>query len=104
METIKLTKPVSYAGKEYKELELDLEGLSGADMIAAEQECLVLQQVVSPVAEFSKTYLSSLAARAAKVDYEMIKQLPVRDFTYVTLVVQNFLLDTGGPREELLGA
>ncbi len=104
METIKLTKPISYAGKEYKELELDLEGLSGADMIAAEQECLALQQVVSPVVEFSKSYLSNLAARAAHVDSDLIRQLPVRDFSYVTLVVQNFLLDTVGPREELLDA
>jgi hypothetical protein len=100
MKKIKLSKPVLYAGKEYTTLDLDLDGLSGEDMIAAEQECLALQQAVSPVAEFSKSYLSNLAARAAKVDSDMIRKLPVKDFAYVTLVVQDFLLDTEGPPGE----
>lgn len=90
MVTVKLSAPISYEDKTHSEIAMDLDSLTGADMIEAEKE-LALGGQVAAVAELSKSYLAVLAAKAAKVDPGLIKRLPVKDFAKVTLEVQNFL-------------
>lgn len=91
MEKIVLSKPHVFEEKEYKELTLDCESLTGRDLIAAASESRILGDV-GPVPELSKTYLAVVAAKAARVPVELIQSLPAKDFTAVTLTVQNFLL------------
>ncbi|NPV30558.1 MAG: phage tail assembly protein [Firmicutes bacterium] len=92
MEKVVLSKPFVFEDKEYREIEMDLEGLTGRDLINAANVAKTLGDP-SPVAELSKAYLAAVAARAAKVPVELITSLPAKDFTAVTLAVQNFLFE-----------
>jgi hypothetical protein len=91
MERIVFAKPHIYDGKEYPEIELDLEALTGQDLISASNQTRALGDN-SPVPELSKTYLALVAAKAGKVPVDLILSLPAKDFTTVTMTVQNFLL------------
>lgn len=86
----KLNKPLTFEGKEYKELNLALDDLNGGDIISAEREFIAMGNVAS-VPETSKTFQAYIAARAAKVPLELILSLPAKDFTAITVQVQNFL-------------
>lgn len=105
MSRIKLSKPLKYQDKEFAELDLNLDALTGADMVRVETE-LTGQGKVVMMSEYSKLYLSRLAARAAKLPAEALDTLPAPDFARVTTAVQNFLLQPGSsdefdePREE----
>ncbi|ABO49748.1 hypothetical protein Dred_1214 [Desulforamulus reducens MI-1] len=83
-------KPFNFEGKDYMDLDLDMDALTGRDLINANKEAVALGDA-SPVNEFSKTYLAAVAAKAAKVPVDMILSLPASDFTSLTLQVQNFL-------------
>lgn len=89
---VELSKPYSFEGKEYTKLELDFDSLTGQDVINAEKEVRALGDR-SPVAEFSKTYQAVMAAKAAKVPVDLIMKLPAKDFTRITILVQDFLLE-----------
>lgn len=94
MEIVKLKKPVTFEGAEYKELKMDFDSLTGRDMLAAEKEARAMGDR-SPIAEFSKLYLASVAARAAKVPIELILDLPAVEFTAITVNVQTFFVPAG---------
>jgi len=88
---ITLSKPFSYEGKEYEDLTLDIESMTGEDLEAAER--LIKAAGDAPVVpELSKAYQAILAARAAKVPVEMIRALPARDYSKVTMAIGNFLM------------
>jgi hypothetical protein len=91
MEKIIFSKPCVFEEKEYKEINLDLESLTGQDLITAANQARLLGDN-SPVPELSKTYLAVVAAKAGKVPVDMILSLPAKDFTAITMTVQNFLL------------
>lgn len=93
MKIIKLSKPFTYEEKEYKEIKLDLHGITGMDLIDAETEARAMgEQMV--VLEYSRIYLAIVASKAAKVKTNLITSLPATDFLEVTLETQNFLLGT----------
>jgi hypothetical protein len=73
------------------EIKMDLDSLTGRDLIKAEVEARIIAGP-SPVSELSKPYNAVVAALAAKVPVDMILDLPARDFTLVTMTVQDFLL------------
>lgn len=88
-------KPFTFEGKEYKEISLDLDALTGADMLLAERQFNAIEgnnQTFVPVKELSKEFQSIIAAMAAKLPFEFMKALPANDFAKVTTQVQNFLL------------
>lgn len=89
---ITLSTTYTFEGKEYAELTFDFDSLTGRDVINAEKEARALGDN-SPLPEFSKTYQAVLAAKAAKVPVDMIMSLNGKDFTRVTVLVQNFLLE-----------
>lgn len=91
METIVLSRPFVFEDKEYKEIVMDFEGLTGQDLISASNTAKTLGDASLVFAEASKAYLAAVAAQAAKVPVELIMALPAKDFTAVTLAVQNFL-------------
>jgi len=92
-ETIKLRNPITFEGETVSALTLDLENLTGSDLIAAEREVSVAKTGnFNVVNEMCKDYQAAVAARAAHQPVEMIYQLKARDFAEVTLRVQGFLL------------
>jgi len=88
---IEFDKPHTFEGKEYAELQLDLDNLSGRDLISAGKEARAMGDN-SPVVELSKIYHAVVAAKAARVPADLILSLPVKEFTRVTMAVQDFLL------------
>lgn len=84
--------PFTFEGKEFTEIDLDVEELTGKDLMAASKEARILGDV-TPVQELSMTYLAVVAAKAAKVTIDMIQALPAKDFSKIKVVVQNFLLE-----------
>lgn len=91
MASFTLSKEYEFEEKKYQLLNLDLEGITGNDMIAAEKEAKLLDPEIR-VPELSKTYLAVLGAKAAKVPVDFILKLNAKDFSALTLEVQNFLL------------
>lgn len=89
---IKLSKAITFEENEYTELNLDLEGLTGEDLVQAEKE-YAADGGTAPVLELSKGYLSIVAARAAKVPAALMNKLPAKDFSKITITVQNFLFE-----------
>jgi len=88
---IKLNKPITINGVEMKEIELDFDKLTGADLISASRESGLLGDNAL-VPELSKQYLAVVAAKASGFNVDDIMKLSAKDFTAITLAVQNFLL------------
>lgn len=91
MEKMVLSKTYEFEGKEYREINLDLDSLTGHDLIASANQARLLGDN-SPIMELSKTYLAVIASKAGKVPIDFIMSLSAKDFTAITMVVQNFLL------------
>ena len=88
---IKLRKLVTWEEKTYQELDLNLDALTGKDLLAVTRELQAAKEpVLSPNTD--ARYHAAVAARAARVPVELIHALPARDFTRVTVEVQGFLL------------
>lgn len=98
MSIVKLRKPFTYKGVEYREINLNLEGLTGADIVRVETE-LTAQGKIVVSGDFSKVYLSRVAAKAAKLPVEELEKLDARDFTKLTNEVQAFLLEPDSSAE-----
>lgn len=86
-----LAKEITFEEELYKELNLDLESLTGQDILDAERE-FTLTGGIASVTETSKACLAIIAAKACNVPVELITTLPIRDFSRLTIEVQNFLL------------
>lgn len=89
---IVLTKPISKDGKEFKELNLDFDKITGREIIAAEKETRILGDIAADV-NCSKAFQAVLIAKAAAepVGVDDILSLPGADFIYATSVASNFL-------------
>lgn len=90
MEPIKLKKPIVKDGKTIDSINLDLDSLSGNDMIKVEREAR-LRGDLSPNPLFSSEGLSIVAARASGLIPEDVIGLGAPDFVEVTNTVRNFL-------------
>jgi hypothetical protein len=93
--TIVLSKTVQFEGREYKELFLDVDSLTGNDIEQAESQFIAQNpQIAAQTAlkELSKGFQAILAAKATKVPVELIKALPAKDYSKITTKIQNFLL------------
>lgn len=88
---IDFAKPFNFEGKEYTGLDLDLDGLTGQDLLDCEKQ-VGSAGAQSLVMETNKTYLTYIAARAAKVLPDLILALPAKEFSKLTVQVQGFLL------------
>ena len=90
-EVIKLRKPVKWEDKELSEIVLDLDGLTGDDLAAAETE-MAASGIVPVFVDVSKRYHMHVAAKAAGVSVELLGKLKAPDATKVCMAVQNFLM------------
>lgn len=84
-------KPFNFEGKEYKELEIPLENLTGQDISAAKREWSASGNF-SPVPVADSDFCASVAARACKLPVEFFYALPAKEYTKLTQAVSNFLL------------
>lgn len=87
----KLSKPLVFEDKTYDVLTLDFESLTGADIEQVERELAAMGLSIGML-ETSKAYLAAVAARAAGVRADLIKRLPAKDYSKLTVQVQTFLL------------
>lgn len=85
----KLKKPVMFEDVMYEELHLDFNFLTGADVEAALAYVGPSQAMVM---EADKKYHAAIAARAAKVPYELFRRLNIADYTAITMEAQSFIL------------
>ncbi|MBQ4470498.1 MAG: phage tail assembly protein [Synergistaceae bacterium] len=88
---ITLSSPLKYKNTELSELDLDLEHLTGQDLIDLESSFTARGQSVQM---FSQGYFAAIAAKSAHLPAEVIKSLPVKDFMKLTNQVMLFLADT----------
>lgn len=91
MKTIKLYKPFDFNGEKITEIKMDLEALTAEDMIEAERMASPSVQMAM-LKEYMKEYQILVAARAAKKPEGMFLKLKAKDFSRVTIAVQNFLV------------
>ncbi|MCZ8520125.1 MULTISPECIES: phage tail assembly protein [Paenibacillus] len=93
VQTFTLSKPYLFDGESHTEIKLNFDALTGEDLIACERQLNVLYPGTTiPMKEISKQYLAVVAAKAAGVPVEFMQKLPAKDFSKVTIRVQNFLL------------
>lgn len=89
---LELKKPISVGGNDLSELDFPLAELRGRDIVSAQAEFEMLTGTASEgILESNKNFLAYLASKIARVPYESILDLTVRDFNAVTLVMQRFL-------------
>lgn len=86
-----LKKAIQYDGEQITELKLDLDSLTGQDMLDAEKEAGVGE--FTPMKEFNKGHLAVLAAKACGMPSDLMPLLGLRDFSKITMAVQNFLFN-----------
>ena len=91
---IELTKAITYKDTELKDIELDLESITGFQLIEAEEE-LRKQGITINTWDMSRPYLIQIAARAAHIPVEVLKGMTASDFNRVCNVCAGFLLGTG---------
>ncbi len=90
MAEIELSKPVEWNG-ESRRLELELEGLTGRDLVRAESEFLADNPGFVGVPSLQVDYQLRLAARALGRSGEQVRALPLRDCMAIASEVQAFL-------------
>lgn len=90
---ITLDKAITYNKTEYKELDFELEGLTGAQLIKARAFVnngnTFNMDALTP--QLSMEFQARVAAEAAGVPYEVITALPAKNFVQVTNAVRDFL-------------
>ena len=87
---ITLSHPVLYKDTQLDSLTLDLDSLTGNDLISIEDTL----RASGSTSLFSQAYFAAIAARSAHIPVEVLKGLPVKDFMKVTSEVINFLGST----------
>ena len=83
-------KPFTFEGQEYTGLDLDLDRLTGKDLVNIEAE-MAARGIQAVMPEISKSYQMLVAARAAKVPVDLIEALPIKEASTITMKVVNFL-------------
>jgi hypothetical protein len=84
-----LRKPLEYEGIKYEEIQYDFDKLTGEDLLTAESE-VNNAGMMAPMADLSKAYQAAVFARAAKIEFAMMRKLSAKDFTNATAAVMAF--------------
>lgn len=91
---VPLSKPLRYKDTDFDVLDLDLNSLTGRDLIDVEEG--LKQRGISVNAwEYSRTYLISVASLALHIPVEVLKSLNAGDFTKIINEVLSFLANPG---------
>lgn len=87
-----LRRPFVFEDKQITTLTLDFDRLTGEDVLSAERRFYNEGAVPASAKEVTKAFQIYIVAAAAGVPVELVRALPAKDFTSVTLDAQNFLL------------
>ena len=95
---IQLKKAITHKGNELTTLDLELDNLTGNDLIDVEDQILKTGNPIQST-DFSRVYLITVAARALHMPVEILKQMCARDFARVVNEVRNFLTASDSDEE-----
>jgi len=87
-----LSSAIKHKDREITQLELNLESLTGQQLIEVEQEFSLTRPNFTGILETNKEYLILVAAKALKMPSSTLINLGAKDFTKLSLVVMSFLL------------
>lgn len=85
------TKPYLFEEKEYKEIDLDLESMKGADFAAAKKRFTSGGNFAAMPAADSE-FCAMIGAQVAKLPIEFFTGLPAKEYVKLTQEISNFLL------------
>ena len=85
------SKPYQFEGKTFTELDIDLDSISGADILLAKRR-FVSSGGFAALLAADPEFCIFLLERVAKQPVEFFRGLPARDFCALTQAVSNFLL------------
>jgi hypothetical protein len=94
---IVLTKPINFDGEDIKELELNLDDMTGKDLATAERVYLALGGQPTALS-LSIKFNQCLAVKAMSQPLEIFDTLGLFDSNRIVMEVQNFLLDMGSQK------
>lgn len=86
-----LSKPYAFEGKEYTELDLDLDALTGRDVALSKREWS-RSGGYTPLVTFDLEFCAYLGAKAAGLPFEFVEKLPAKDYCLLSQTVSNFLM------------
>ena len=92
VKTVTLYKPITIDGREVKDVTLDFNKLTAADLDNVEAEMNASSGAKSPIPAMSSSFNLRVAARAAGVNHNELRRLNVKDAARLSLIAQNFLL------------
>lgn len=84
-------KPYTFEDKEYTEINLDLDGLTGRDISEA-KKVWTSEGGFAVIPAVDSDFCAAVAARAAKLPLEFFLGLPAKEYTKITQAVSNFLI------------
>ena len=87
----KFSKPYTFEGKEFTEIELDLESMTGNDFVEAKKEYKI-RGFENLVPTTDSEFCAVVASKLAKQPLEFFTGLPAKDYIGLTTKVMNFLL------------
>lgn len=85
------TKPYNFEGKEYTELELELDSLTGRDVSSVKRQWAG-EGNFSAMPSTDSDFCIMIAAKAAKKPVEFFYSLPAKEYAKLAQAVSNFLL------------
>lgn len=90
---IALTKPYNFEGKEYTELEIDFESLTGHQVSQAKREFIRSGNFAGGnIMQADMDFCVYLAAKAIDQPIEFMEGLPAKDYLTVSTLAAGFLL------------
>jgi hypothetical protein len=93
MPIVEFKRPIEFNGAEISALALDLESMTGDNLIELESSYRQLNKgKYIPVPDIEKGYQVLVAAFACKVNPSIIQKLPAGDFNKICEAVRDFLL------------
>lgn len=87
---IELSKPLHYKDTELSELDIDLDSLTGRDLIDIEDALQAKGKRINAW-EMSRSFLIAVAAKGAHLPAEVLEATTISDFTKITGEVISFL-------------
>lgn len=98
---IQLKKAIMHKGNEITTLDMELDNLTGNDLIGVEDQISKTGNNPIQTTDFSRVYLIAVAARALHMPVEVLRQMSARDFARVVNEVRNFLVVSDSGDEEI---
>lgn len=98
---VKLSQTYNFGGKEFTELEINIEEMTGKDFMQCEKEFKVRNKDAGAVKELEDSWALTVAAKAIDVKYGDLLNLKSVDYLKVVNGVKRFLSKGWDEKEDL---